>query len=139
MDEWGEVVGFRGNRALVRTVRSEHCASCGACQLGQEAGGQVLEVESIPGIRVGSRVKIELEPAEVLRAAGLLYFVPLLGLFMGFALGGAMGRRLGMSPDIARLVVGLGFMFAIYAGVAWYDRRQKRSGRYQPRIVLADQ
>ena len=58
------------------------CAGCGA--VSQE---MLLKVENTIGAKTGDMVRIESESAPVLRAAAILYLIPVLLFFVGYLIG----------------------------------------------------
>ena len=85
------------------------CSGCGAAQEGIE-----LTAANPIGARSGDLVTIEAATGPVLRGAAVLYMMPLLLFFLGYALGAVWGRG------------GLGGCLSFLLGIALvvvYDRR----------------
>ena len=85
------------------------CSGCGAAQEGIE-----LTAANPIGARPGDLVTIEAATGPVLRGAAVLYMMPLLLFFLGYALGAVWGRG------------GLGGCLSFLLGIALvvvYDRR----------------
>ena len=85
------------------------CSGCGAAQEGIE-----LTVANPIGARSGDLVTIEAATGPVLRGAAVLYMMPLLLFFLGYALGAVWGRG------------GLGGCLSFLLGIVLvvvYDRR----------------
>ena len=85
------------------------CSGCGAAKEGIE-----LRVKNPIGAATGDFVTIEAATGPVLRGAAVLYMMPLLLFFLGYALGAAWGRG-GLAGCIA-FAAGIGL-------VVVYDRR----------------
>ena len=91
---------------------SGDCHKCSGCGAAQE--GIVLTVDNPIGARPGDLVTIEAATGPVLRGAAVLYMMPLLLFFLGYALGAVWDRG------------GLGGCFSFVLGIALvivYDRR----------------
>ena len=92
---------------------SGDCHKCSGCGAAKEA--IVLRADNPIGAAVGDFVKISSESGPVLRAAAVLYMMPLVLFFLGYALGAVAWGGGG-------LVGGLAFVLGIVLVVA-YDRR----------------
>ena len=91
---------------------SGDCHKCSGCGAAQE--GIVLTVDNPIGAKAGDLVTIEAATGPVLRGAAVLYMMPLLLFFLGYALGAVWGR--GGLAGCLSFVVGIGL-------VVLYDRR----------------
>lgn len=104
-------------RAQVLHVRESACSGdchkCSGCGAAKEA--IVLVADNPIGAAVGDFVKISADSAPVLRGAAVLYMMPLLLFFLGYALGAVAWGRGG-------LVGCLAFVLGIVLAIA-YDRR----------------
>ena len=95
---------------------SGDCHKCSGCGAAKEA---VLFTADNPiGASAGDLVRVESESAPVLKAAAVLYVLPLVLFFLGYYLGSLLGN---FGPWIA----GLGFALGV-AGVIVYDRKVVR-------------
>ena len=133
---------YDNGTAMVIHVRESACSGdchkCSGCGAAKEA---VLFTASNPiGARRGDLVKVESETGPVLKAAVVLYVLPLVLFFLGYylgtlpgnygALGGGLGFILGVAAVIAydRLVVkkaDLGYTITAFAGDAILDAMRK--------------
>lgn len=84
-EETGVVVETRGKTAKVKISRHGDCENCGACP-GDSA--VVLEVQNPLGAKPGQRVVFQISESNMLKAAFVVYVMPLLavpaGIFAGF-------------------------------------------------------
>lgn len=129
MQEEGRIIKVEGNRAKVALAPKEACQSCKLCHAGRQ-GEMIIQVENPIGARVGDQVKLEIEAEEVLRSAFLLYGFPLLGLLIGFLVGGVV---ISSEPGIiGGGLTGLGLAFL---GLYLYDKRLEKLGREKGVIV----
>ena len=92
---------------------SGDCHKCSGCGAAKEA--IVLEADNPIGAAVGDFVKISSESGPVLRAAAVLYMMPLLLFFLGYFLGSLAWGSGGLAG-------GLAFVLGIALAVV-YDRR----------------
>ena len=103
--------------AMVIHVRESACSGdchkCSGCGAAKEA---VLFTADNPiGARRGDLVKVESDSGTVLKAAVVLYVLPLVLFFLGYYLGTLMGN-LGALMGIAGFALGV-------AVIVWYDRK----------------
>ena len=91
---------------------SGDCHKCSGCGAAKEA--IVVEARNAIGAQVGDLVKIEAESGPVLKAAVVMYMVPMILFFVGYAIGAIWG--------LGALVGGLFFALSI-ALVVVYDRK----------------
>ena len=104
-------------RAVVSHTRlsacSGDCHKCSGCGAAKET--MLLTAENPIGAGLGDLVKIQSESAPVLKAAAVLYVLPLVLFFLGYGLGAAAGS---WGPWGG----GIGFAAGI-AIVIFYDRQ----------------
>lgn len=92
---------------------SGDCHKCSGCGAAKEA--ILLEAKNPIGAKMGDLVIIESESGPVLKAAAVMYMLPMVFFFAGYALGAALWQRGG-------LVGGLAFLASIGLAVV-YDRK----------------
>lgn len=110
---------FPDGTAQVLCVRQSACSGdchkCSGCGAAQEA---LLFVADNPvGAKPGDMVRVESATAPVLKAAAVLYLMPLVLFFLGYFLGQQLA--------LGALFGGLGFALGV-AGVVVYDRKVVR-------------
>lgn len=116
----GQVRHIEAGRALI-AVATTGCSSCGhigGCGVGKLAGGRretLISLPSLPSLAIGDRVKLELDEAQVTRAAMLGYLLPALMLIGGALLGEQVGAG-GTVPG-ADAGAALGALFGLAAGL----------------------
>jgi sigma-E factor negative regulatory protein RseC len=94
---------------------SGDCHKCSGCGAAKEA--IVLEAKNPIGARPGDLVKIEAESGPVLKAAMVMYMVPMILFFAGYALGSLW--------NLGALVGCVSFAASIFLVVV-YDRKVVR-------------
>ena len=109
--------------ATVLCVRESACSGdchkCSGCGAAKES--ILLRADNPIGARIGELVKVESETAPVLKAAAMLYMLPLVLFFAGYALGAALGVSGGLCG-------GLAFVLSIVLIVV-YDRRMQKKDK----------
>ena len=106
-------------RCVRESACSGDCHKCSGCGAAKES--ILLRADNPIGARTGDLVKVESETAPVLKAAAVLYMLPLLLFFAGYALGAALGFSGG-------LFGGLAFVLSILI-VVIYDRRMQKKDK----------
>lgn len=113
----------RDGTATVLCIRESACSGdchkCSGCGAAKES--ILLQADNPIGAQVGDLVKVESATGPVLKAAAVLYMLPLVLFFIGYALGDAMGLSGG-------LFGGLAFALSIWLIVV-YDRRMQRKDK----------
>ena len=92
---------------------SGDCHKCAGCGAAKEA--ILLEAKNPIGAKVGDLVMVESETGPVLKAAAVMYMVPMVLFFAGYALGAALWQRGGLVGCLAFLA-SIGF-------AVFYDRK----------------
>ena len=90
----GIVIETSESIAKVRASRHEDCKSCGACA-GDNA--IVVDAKNPVGAKPGQHVVFEIKDAHMLRAAFIVYILPLIAIFVGALLGTWVGNYVGHS------------------------------------------
>lgn len=97
---------------------SGDCHKCSGCGAAKEA--IILEARNPIGAAVGDRVTVESATGPVLKAAAVLYMLPLVLFFLGYLAGAVLFAK-------GALVGCLAFVLGI-ALVVLYDRRTGKKG-----------
>ena len=109
--------------ATVLCVRESACSGdchkCSGCGAAKES--ILLQADNPIGAKVGDLVKVESASGPVLKAAAVLYMLPLVLFFGGYALGEALGLSGG-------LFGGLAFGLSIWL-IVIYDRRMQKKDK----------
>ena len=86
MDQRGRIVEIVDERtAMMRMQRNSACASCGKCIGSSSSESQeiIVEVDNSIGAKLGDNVEVSMDQIDVMKALGILYGIPLLGLLLG--------------------------------------------------------
>ena len=104
-------------KAQVMVIRESACSGdchkCSGCGAAQET--LLFEVENPIGAKPGDLVTVASESGPVLRSAAVLYMLPLVLFFLGYALGNWLW-------NLGGLMGGIGFAAGIALAVV-YDRK----------------
>ncbi len=104
----------RADIILVReSACSGDCHKCSGC--GAQKETMIVTAENPIRAQVGEFVTLSSDTASVMKAVAVVYLIPLVLFFAGYALGHSLGVSGG-------LVGALGFVLGI-VGAIWFDRR----------------
>lgn len=145
IEEIGTVVELGSKRtARVLCQKSSlchHCASSGACSLGDDDRSRVVEVANPLGAKVGDRVRIVTSTRMFLQSSFILYIVPLLALVVGAVAGKLVGESLidNLDPNLLSAIFGVFFLCGSLVLIR-VGTRALAQEVYRPRIseILSD-
>ena len=84
MEQQGYIVGIIDEKtAKLKMQRHSACASCGKCTTTSEKKDIVVEVDNSIGAKLGDRAAVNMESMNILKAVGIAYIFPLIGLLIG--------------------------------------------------------
>ena len=84
MEQQGYIIEVIDKKtAKLKMQRHSACASCGKCATTSEKKDIIVEVDNTLGAKVGDKVKVNMETVNVLKAAAIVYIVPLVALLVG--------------------------------------------------------
>lgn len=145
IEEVGTVVELRGRHvAMVLCQKSslcEHCATSGACHVGDDGRERLVEANNHLGATVGDKVRVAVSTRTFLQSGFVLYIVPLIALVIGAVTGKLVGEHLvsGVNPDLLSAIFGVFFMAGSFL-IIRIGSRALPADAFRPRIVaiLAD-
>lgn len=131
MEEEALVLEVKDKKAKVEIERSKSCRGCGFCSLNP-GGMMVTEVEDPIGVKVGDRVKVEIPDRDFLKAAFVLYLLPISGLIIGALIGSKFNPQ---KTGILGIIGGvIGFILS-FVFIHYYDRKIGRQKSFRHRIT----
>lgn len=127
----GIVVETSSDIAKVRARRHGECSSCGMCP-GDNA--VVIEAKNSIGAKPGQHVIFETEDAHMLRAAFVVYILPLIAALLGVMVGTWMSGKFG--NHLREFQIGGGVIFFILSllYVKIFDRHTSKNENTKPTI-----
>ncbi|PIW59403.1 SoxR reducing system RseC family protein [Shewanella sp. CG12_big_fil_rev_8_21_14_0_65_47_15] len=99
--------------------------SCGTSAVAQafSAKTQQFSIQSERPCEPGELLKLGLPESVILKAAALVYLLPLLGLFAGAVLGQFIAHLIQLNPDLSAMAfAALGTLLAWWFGKQWAKR-----------------
>lgn len=109
------------------TACGGNCGSCEACVFESELKTEAFnKISAFPG----QRVLLETESRKFYKAAFMVYILPFILFFIGYALASALGGSEGVCMAVSALFFCLGIAFMV-----WRARRQKEEEKIKFTIV----
>jgi sigma-E factor negative regulatory protein RseC len=118
--------------AKVKASRHNDCENCGACP-GNSA--LVLEARNDIGAKPGQRVAIEIREINMLKAAFIVYILPLLMIFFGAIAGGFFAENFGYQPLGFQAAGGILAFILSVVYIKFFDSAARSDVEMQPVII----
>lgn len=137
MQEHGIVIRSAAGRAQVRIERTESCEGCHGCLFQDDGHFMVADVLDRVGTSPGDRVRLETEAPSPVKASLLLFGLPLVLLFAGYAAGAALAPVLG-APQASQGfgIAGAAILFGASFGVLWLVSRRRGTAAAAPSAIV---
>ncbi|MDM8544622.1 SoxR reducing system RseC family protein [Desulfococcaceae bacterium HSG9] len=135
--EQGIVTELTDTGAWIKTQKNSACAACSARQSCKTGGGEEakVEVRNDVNAHLGDRVVIYFKTTSLLKAAFLLYMVPILGLLAGAGIGQKIAQLYAIQGSLPAVLVGFSSFAATVLWVKLRANRLSDQDSYQPRIT----
>ncbi len=133
MQEHGVVIASDDGQVTVELDRSSACDKCGGCSMSPKGTMHATARNNIEA-SLGDSVVIALDETTILKAAAIVYLVPLLAAILGFFIVSSLAQLFTeSSAGIGAIgaVIGLG---AAFLGVSRYDSKAGKDGTYSFRL-----
>lgn len=110
-------------KAEVEVLRGTACGDdCGSCEVCHYASKIRVEVQNHIGAQLGDRVEIETRTSRILGAAVVVYIVPFILFFIGYAIAASFSLSEGYSILVSFAFFVVGLLIAVI-----YGRTHKRA------------
>ncbi|MBU2701858.1 sigma-E factor negative regulatory protein RseC [Sporomusaceae bacterium BoRhaA] len=129
----GIVIAVTDKMARVKASRHSDCENCGACP-GDNA--MVMDAQNPLGAVVGQKVLVKIAETNMLKAAFIVYMMPLIAIALGVIIGAEVAASFDVSDVMTGKIAGgiITFLASIYF-VLRYDRHAKGSSSMQPVVI----
>jgi sigma-E factor negative regulatory protein RseC len=135
--EKGIVAELSGHKAKVRIHKSSACASCEArhgCHI-HDTKEMIVDVNNDLRAKKGDLVEISVPTRSFLRTSLLVYFLPVLALFLGAYAGGAWAPSLHLPATLASVLGGGLAIILSFAVLRRIDRAAEHRTEFSPRMT----
>ena len=130
--EEGLVIEVINDVAKIKVGRHSDCSNCGVCP-----GSNSIIISAINkvGAKPGQRVAFQMKEVNVLRAAFVVFILPLIAILIGVLLGGFIGGYMGSSTYTFQIVGGIiAFLLSLIL-VKLFDKATTVNQKTQPVII----
>ena len=139
MEKEAWVVEVEAEEVRLRYTRHAACKDCGACLVFGKGPGEeeIVLPKNHLEVRKGDRVVVGMPSTSLLKASVLVYLLPLLLFLFGYLVGAKTSAALfdAAGAEAGGMVGGTLALVLTYFGLHFYDRRLKKSARYQPQVI----
>jgi sigma-E factor negative regulatory protein RseC len=137
MKEVGKIVEIKGRVAKVEMERTSACGKCRACSRGEEDTNKMyIDAHNGIGAKEGDVVGVDLETKKVLKAAMIIYFIPLLALIFGVVGGTYISGLLGFeNSETIGAVTGAVLVAVSYIIIKMLEPKFRSEDDYNPIIT----
>lgn len=138
MEQQGYIIEIVDSKtAKLKMERHSACAACGKCASTSEKQDVIVEVDNSIGARVGDRVSVNMESMNVLKAAAIVYILPLIGLIGGTIATYYILQAIGSinNSELISGAVGLTLMLLTFLILKFNDKKFRDSREYIPIVT----
>ncbi|XTR37488.1 SoxR reducing system RseC family protein [Paraclostridium tenue] len=123
--------------AKIKMQKHSACASCGKCASSTDKKDIIVEVDNTLGAKVGDYVEVNMDSVNVIKAASIIYIIPLVALLGGTILSYKMLSYFDISFNIEIISGGIGVLLTIlsYLAIKSRDFKFRESRNYIPIIT----
>ena len=129
-----EIVDGMAKVAIMKKSACEQCAASGVCHPGDQ---ELMEAANPLGAKKGQKVKVVVAPQVYLKAAIILYGVPM----AVFIAGAIIAKNLAISAgneagsDLWAFIAGTACLLLSFFFIRAYNKKVERTQKYKPVIV----
>ncbi|WP_250673925.1 SoxR reducing system RseC family protein [Paraclostridium ghonii] len=137
MNQHGYVVEIvDGITAKIKMQKHSACASCGKCASSTDKKDIVVEVDNTIGAKVGDFVEVNMDSVDVIKAASIVYIIPLAALLGGTIASYSILNFINISfnKEILSAIIGLILTSLSYLFIKNKDSKFRESRQYIPII-----
>lgn len=128
----GIVIAIEGDIAKVKASRHSDCESCGACP-GDKAA--VLDVYNPLGATIGQKVNIEIPEAKMLKAAFVVYMLPIITTFAGFFFGVWLAEKYVLNEVLTEVSTSVAALLITLIYIKMFDRSTSGKKKMMPVVT----
>ncbi len=136
MKQVGRILKLDGEFADVEVQRHTACKKCGGCQLGTEKAN-IVKAKNTINAKEGQKVYLDLANISVLKAAAIMYIIPLIALVLGFMFSYYGAQQFGYveTKELWGIFFGLAFMVGSFMIIHKFEPKFNLSTLYGPKII----
>lgn len=126
-----------GTTAKIKMQKHSACAACGKCASSTDKKDIIVEVDNNIGAKVGDYVEVNMDSVNVIKAAAIVYIVPLIALLGGTIVSYGVFNfiDIGMNKEVLSGFIGIVLTIISYLLIKSKDRKFRESRNYIPIIT----
>lgn len=126
-----------GTTAKIKMQKHSACAACGKCASSTDKKDIIVEVDNNIGAKVGDYVEVNMDSVNVIKAAAIVYIVPLIALLGGTIISYGIFNfiDIGMNKEVLSGFIGIVLTIISYLLIKSKDRKFRESRNYIPIIT----
>ncbi|CEN97159.1 regulator of the sigma(E) factor [[Clostridium] sordellii] len=126
-----------GTTAKIKMQKHSACAACGKCASSTDKKDIIVEVDNNIGAKVGDYVEVNMDSVNVIKAAAIVYIVPLIALLGGTIVSYGIFNfiDIGMNKEVLSGFIGIVLTIISYLLIKSKDRKFRESRNYIPIIT----
>lgn len=136
--EEGIVIKSKSNKVLIEAEPINACEGCRSrkqCIMTTDGKKRQIWVNSNIELKTGDHVEFKIEEKVILFSSVLIYFFPILFLFLGSILGFYYNEKLGLTNDISAAIVGIIFFILSFLIINFISKLVKSKNLFYPTIT----
>ncbi|MGL5641353.1 MAG: SoxR reducing system RseC family protein [Paraclostridium sp.] len=138
MNQHGYVVEIVDSiTAKIKMQQHSACASCGKCASSTDKKDIVVEVDNTLGAKIGDYVEVNMDSIDVIKAASIVYAIPLIALLGGTIVSYGILSYIDISfnKEVISGLLGIGLTIISYLAIKNKDSKFRESRKYIPIIT----
>lgn len=138
MNQHGYVVEIVDSiTAKIKMQQHSACASCGKCASSTDKKDIVVEVDNTLGAKIGDYVEVNMDSIDVIKAASIVYAIPLISLLGGTIVSYGILSYIDISfnKEVISGILGIGLTILSYLVIKNKDSKFRESRKYIPIIT----
>ncbi|AKA70098.1 SoxR reducing system RseC family protein [Clostridium scatologenes] len=128
----GIVIQIEGNMAKIKANRHGDCSNCGACP-GDKA--MVVDAINTIGAKPGQHVSFEIKEVNMLKAAFVVYILPLISIFIGAVIGGFVAKKIAQDTIVCQVIGGIITFILSIIYIKFFDKAANKDEKMKPIIT----
>ncbi|MBI5206660.1 MAG: SoxR reducing system RseC family protein [Candidatus Firestonebacteria bacterium] len=137
MEEIGKIIEIKGDFAIIKMESKEQCKNCGHCISVSTFDGFIMEINNNIKAHVGDRVKISIPEKTILYASFIVYFIPLVFIFIGYFTGVYFADffHFNISLETAGIIASISGLFISLIFIRKFEIKTKDKNNFLPKII----
>jgi sigma-E factor negative regulatory protein RseC len=133
-EQQGIVIEVKDKIAIVKLTQHGDCENCGSCA-GSNAS--LIEMNNKIGAKKGDKVTFEPVENGMLKATFIVFWFPLISIFIGSQFGAWMSTQLNNSTNMYQVLGGIIALIISLAIIVFYEKKVKSNLNRLPIIIDA--